>query len=389
MAAAIHNFFIEQGSNFEIIFEYLDNNGNPININNNDCIRLRFKDNNGRYRAWKDNTISGGSLLSRKQDATLAANQIKFVLPATATKDFIFDTAVYALDLVVNSDENKTLKLAVGQISIIKDLFLTECGDGTVNSDFKTCKECVTIVPADSESSPTNATPPAPSGPDPSTLTQTPSASFGTTPTPTPTSSKAPVVEEDLCDYLCRGLDIYSQLYNGSAFYIKDAMLVSGINAPSATSGSLIVANTGVAKNIELYIDNLVHDNPSDLTMFLNPPSGDPILLSYRNKINNYVNQSGIKFAFSNKAIPGVYLNNKSNSNDLYVNILQNSGVNLPAPYNTTYKYSFDHLFDGGPGSVSGSWDLYILDHDVQGSGYIGGWNLIITYAPTLYNENQ
>ena len=389
MAAAIHNFFIEQGSNFELIFEYLDNNSNPIVINNNDCIRLKFKDNNDRYRAWKNDSTSNGSLLTRNQDPTLTVNQIKFFLPSTVTKTFLFDTAVYALDLVINGEESKTVKLAVGQISIIKDIFLTECGDGTVGDGFKTCKDCTAIVPADSESVLTDVLPPTPSPNANQLVTPTPSPSFGSTPTPTPTPSKPAVIEEDLCDYLCRGLDIYAQLYSGSACYINDATINSGINIPSVTSGSLIVPHTGVAKNIELYIDNLVHDNPSDLTMFLDPPSGDPILLSYRNKIANYNKQSGTKFAFSNKASAGTYLNNRSSNSDLYVNILQNSTIAMPSPYNTTYKYSFDHLLDGGAGSVSGLWNLYILDHDTYGSGYIGGWNLIITYEPPLYNENE
>jgi subtilisin-like proprotein convertase family protein len=168
-----------------------------------------------------------------------------------------------------------------------------------------------------------------------------------------------------------------------------DASLISGINTASISSGIVNISNTGIAKNIELYIDNLVHDNPSDLSMILTPPSGDSILLSYRNKINNYSKNNGIKFAFSNKALPGTYLNNKSNSSDLYVNILPNTGVCLPSPYNVNYKYSFDHLFDAGAGAISGDWGLYFIDHDVGGSGYIGGWNIVVTYEPPPYNENE
>jgi len=385
MASAIHNFFIEQGSNFEITFEYLDQNGNPIVITSSDCVRLRMKDNNNLYRAWRNaSSDSNGALLTSSNDSSLSSHQIKLSLPSSLTKTFTFTNASYALDLVIGGNENNTIKLANGQISLITDLFLSECTDGTVSSDFKTCIDCTAISAADAASSESDNLPsPTPIAAD---ITPTPSLSFGTTPTPTPSPA---IAQEDLCDFLCRGLDIYSQLYAASGFYITDASITSGINTPVATSGFLTISNTGIAKNIELYIDNLVHDNPSDLTMFLDPPSGDPILLSYRNKINNYNKSSGIKFSFSNKAIPGTYLNNKSNSNDLYVNILQNTGVSLPSPYNTTYKYGFNHLFDAGAGALSGNWGLYFIDHDNQGSGYIGGWNLVVTYSPPAYNENQ
>ena len=44
MVAAIYNFNIEKGSNFEINFLYTDENNNPINfIDNNILITLLFK----------------------------------------------------------------------------------------------------------------------------------------------------------------------------------------------------------------------------------------------------------------------------------------------------------------------------------------------------------
>lgn len=380
MAAANHNFFIEQGSKFELVFEYLDENGNPIIINNSDCVRLKTKDNNNVYRVWRNATTPNGSLLTRSEDSTLASNQIKFVLPASVTRSFNFDSAVYVLDLVIGGIAENTTKLATGQISIISDLFIEECLDGIVGPDFQTCIDCTSISPDFAAGVPSNipTTPIA--------TTPTPTPSIGAAPTPTPSSNI--FAQEDLCDYLCRGLDIFAQVYTGNQITISDASISSGINIPSVSSGLINIANTGIAKNIELYIDNLVHDHPSDLTMILTPPSGSGILLSSRNKINNYNKQAGLRFAFSNKAIPGVYLNNKSNNNDLFVNILENSGISLPSPYNNSYRYSFDHLFDAPAGSLSGNWGLHFIDHDSGGSGYINSWNLVITYSPELYNEN-
>lgn len=380
MAAANHNFFIEQGSNFELIFEYLDENGNPIVINNSDCVRLKTKDNNNIYRVWRNAETPNGSLLTRLNDSTLASNQIKFVLPATITRSFNFDNAVYVLDLVIGGVPENTIKLSTGQISIIRDLFIEECLEGIVGPDFQTCIDCNSIDPSFAAGIPSNVTT------TPAEVTPTPTPSIGAAPTPTPSANV--FIQEDLCDYLCRGLDIFAQVYTGNSINISDATISNSINTPSIASGIIHIANTGVAKNIELYIDNLIHDNPSDLSMILTPPSGSGILLSHRNKINNYSKQNGIKFAFSNKAIPGVYLNNKSNNNDLYVNILQNTGLSLPSPYNTSYQYSFDHLFDAPAGSLSGNWGLHFIDHDIGGSGLINAWNIVITYAPEPYNEN-
>jgi subtilisin-like proprotein convertase family protein len=380
MAAANHNFFIEQGSNFELVFEYLDENGNPITINNSDCVRLKTKDNNNIYRVWRNAATTNGSLLTRSEDTTLAANQIKFSLPASITRSFNFDTAIYVLDLVIGGIPENTIKLSTGQISIISDLFIEECLDGVVGPDFQTCIDCTSISPEFAVGIPSNVTA------TPQEVTPTPTPSIGAAPTPTPSSNV--FIQEDLCDYLCRGLDIFAQIYTGNQITISDASILGGVNTPSASSGLINVANTGVAKNIELYIDNLVHDNPSDLTMILTPPSGSGVLLSSRNKINNYNKQTGLKFAFSNKALPETYLNNKSNNNDLFVNILQNTGVSLPSPYNNSYQYSFNHLFDAPAGALSGNWGLHFIDHDSGGSGYINSWNLVITYAPEPYNEN-
>ena len=42
MSAAIHNFFIEQGSDFQITFRYLDTNEVPVDLTNY-CVSLLWK----------------------------------------------------------------------------------------------------------------------------------------------------------------------------------------------------------------------------------------------------------------------------------------------------------------------------------------------------------
>lgn len=388
MAAAIHNFFIEQGSSFEIIFEYLDENGLPSPIASTDCVRLKVKDNLNNYRVWKNAKLeqNTASLLIRSDDplSGLLDNQIKWTISSVATKTYIFDNAVYSLELVKNKLESQVTKLAVGQISIIKDIFSTECEDSDFKDISPSCKACSFILPEDSLGKQVvlSGTTVTPSPGDP-TITPTPSPSVGAIlPTPTPAIGAQ---QEDLCDILCRGLDIFAQLYPGSGIMIQDASNIGGVNTPAVSSGTIPISNTGIAVNIELYINSLIHNNPSDLSMFLQPPSGDNILLSYRNKINSQ--QPGTTFAFSNKAQPNIYLYNKLN-NDIHVNILQNEIETLPEPYgDLTYRYDFNQLINAGPGALSGNWNLFVVDHDVGLSGVINGWNLIITYNPPTYTE--
>lgn len=377
MASAIHNFFIEQGSSFEIVFEYLDETGSPIIISNSDCVKLKFKTNTDEYAVWRNGPlVDGAGLLTFSNDPTLSGNQIKWKLPATITKTYNFDTASYVLELVIGgSPEISVIKLATGQIGLIKDLFLTECVE---DPSLKTCKDCTQITITDSTISISPNKTPTPT-PSPQPIDPT------ITPTPTPSSPYS--VQENLCDYVCRGLDIFGQIYTGSGINILDANIVNGSGLIQNSYSSINILNTGIATNIEVYIDTLVHENPSDLTLLLTPPSGNSVLLSNRNKIKDYSVSSGLSFAFSNKALPGIYLYNKPvNNNDLYVNILKNSGISLPEPYNNTYSYSFEHLLNN---KVNGNWTLNILDNDPGGTGYINNWNLVITYLPPEeYDEN-
>lgn len=384
MASAIHNFFIEQGSNFDITFEYLDENGNPIAIEPSDCVRLRIKTDKNTYSSLRNESstdISKERLLTKTVDpdpqSTLQNNQIKWIIPSTVTKTYDFATAYYALDLVKGGSESNTTKLATGQIGLIRDLFITECLN---NSLLSTCKDCIDIsnsIDGIYQSDPAIIPTTTPQG---SSVPVDPTI----TPTPTPTNNAGPApFSQDLCDYICKGLDLFAEMYTGSGILLQDAANNSGVSSASLSNSTISIANTGISANIEVYIDTLRHENPEDLTLFLQPPTGLPILLSHRNKINNYNKNSGLSFAFSNKAMPNNYLYNKS-SNDLYINILQNSGLSLPSPYDTTYVYNFNHMINT---QVSGEWSLNFIDHDPGGTGTIKNWNLIVTYIPPNYDD--
>lgn len=353
MAAATYNFFIEQGSFFEITFQYLDVNGNPIDLTNY-CIRLRMKDNNNFVRLYSSSVQCENYTLSKNIDGN-----ITWSLPAFSTKDFIFSSAVYDLDVSENSVDNR--RIATGRIEIIPNNF-SDCSSGNTS---KICSSCETISCDDSNGFGVAA---SGGGIVPSEEQPTP------TPTP-PVVSPCDIIQEDFCGYLCQGMDMFAKMYSGSSINIPDNGMISGtINIP----------DTGIITNIEFAVDKLTHSHPQDLSMILVPPSGNKILLSSHNKIKNYNTASGLSFAFSNKAIPNIYLNNR-NTNDYYLNILDKTDNYKFSTDNINYE-NLDVSITGLVGhSCSGNWSLIIKDEDIGSSGSVSGWHMLITYEPPPY----
>lgn len=477
MPAAVHNFVIEQGSNFYISFEYVNTNNLPIDLTDY-CVILKFRNNaDPTYYAQYSSNVTNASYKLRKTSAGI----IEWILPFTETQTFDFDSANYDL-ILINNNTEEYIRLCTGTIQIIKTNF-PECDGTTTDSPCKTCDQ---ISANDTwsglggvSSLPDSITLVAPfSGIISSiavtggqivntsdaliTITRVSSTDTGGGSTGGGDTgvgdggSPTTLSQEDLCDYLCQGLDLFGKLYkysdniylssensgnfnittsqtifpvnyvsgtldvylNGSGL-LKDTNFtannginfsitnLSSVNRPSNTtvSGDVVtwvhkgiiindlsssaytmnITNTGLISNLEVTINNLKHSSPQDLVMILMPPSGDGILLSAYNKINNYSPTSGLNFTFSNKATPDIYLHNRS-SNDLYVNIYDKTSVynmgNYPVPESTTL---FADLSSVNEISSSGYWSLLIQDHDAGGSGTIDGWNLIVTYPPTPF----
>ena len=350
MAAAVYNFFIEQGSAFQITFEYLNNDNSPVDLTNY-CVRLRMKDNNNIVRLYTSNPGCINYTLLKS-----SSGSIVWTLTSSATKDFAFDFANYDLDLIESSSTD-SLRISTGRIEVIKNNF-PECITG---NDSRICSSCESITCEDSSGFSLFPTTPTPT-----------EGGSGVSPTPTPTiGNPCDIVQEDLCGYLCQNIDMFGKLYSGSGLTISDNSIVSGI---------ITVPDTGVITNVELGIDSLKHTSHQDISIILVPPSGNKILLSSHNKIKNYNTTNGTSFAFSNRALPGTYLNNRSS--DFYVNILDKTNI---------YKFSNDTLTTNLTGlvghSCSGDWTLVIRDDDIGGSGSISGWNLVLTYEPPPYSE--
>jgi subtilisin-like proprotein convertase family protein len=433
MPAAIHNFIIEQGSNFFITFQYLDENSNPIDITKY-CIKLAVKTNTDQVGLYSSQAPNKPYVL---RSVSSVPGTIEWGLSYQETRKFNFDTALY--DLYLNDPNNENIRICTGTITLLKNNF-PECVDDTTSAN---CVSCGSISAANSlgNIAPTSTIPDTTSTPD-------------TTPVVTPTIP-ANLQQEELCDYLCKGIDLFGKLYNYAdnivyqsgvssgtiittngqtvfesvqyvpgtlSLYLSgpggldqtgilpsqftatdgETIVLSNVNVLdndeltwinkglviqdlNSVTGTMYIADTGTLTNVEVTISNLKHKSPQDLSMILVPPEGDPILLSSFNKIKNYSYTSGLNFTFSNKAIPNVYLNNRSTT-DLYINILDktldfNNDEFFPG---TTLQTDLSLLNDISP---SGDWSLIVRDHDLLDAGTIDGWNLILTYKPNIYIE--
>jgi subtilisin-like proprotein convertase family protein len=331
MAAVNFNFDIEKGSDFTISFIYNRPDGNPIDLSDK-CVVLSLSGADGSIRRYSSRALAdystNGWSLTADNNGTITWNA-----SASETVFFNFTNAVYDLDV----KEIGTIKLNNTRIS-----------EGLINILQRNIVLVDSSCPSSLESLESTPTPPPTS----------------TDPNATPITATPAVTDPtDFClPYDCGPLDLFSTVYSGSGLVLSDL---------STTSGSVIVSNTGIISNIELAINKLSHESPSDLVFFLAPPSGDKILLSANSKITNFNNN--FSFMFSNKAPNDIYPYNVTNGG--FCNILDKTNV---INYNNeNLNVSFDHLFGA---SLTGVWDLLVSDTDPLGSGTIDSWKLIITY---------
>lgn len=330
MAAVTFNFTVEQGSDFEVSFQYNDANGNGVDLSNK-CILLRWTQNDGNGQAFSSQ--SNSSLDPQNGGYTLVANNeglIVLTISSEKTKTYTFDNAIYDLDIIETvNNVSKNTRIVTGSAVLFKRNFAVVTDCATIGAD-----------------------------PDVVVVTSTPTGPGNPTPTPTP----EPV---DLClPEDCMELDTYSTVYTGSGINIVDN---------SSVSGSITTTDTRNITNVELAINGLRHSSPQDLALLLVPPSGNKILLSSHNKISNY--NTGFSFMFSNKASSGIYINTIANGD---VCNIQNK-TNIYNYNNETLNYSFNHLFNS---SITGIWTLIVKDDDVGISGSIDSWKVILTYQP-------
>jgi subtilisin-like proprotein convertase family protein len=337
MPAINYNFIIEQGSDFEINFQYNDQNGTGIDLTNKCAVLQMRPSQSSTYYTFS----SRSPATYANDDWAMVANDkglINLKISAAITQTFSFDSAIYDLDILSETgDHTKNVRLTTGTVTIQK--------------------RNISLLNA----FPTNI---SPSG----TITTT-NGSSGTTTTPTTSGSTSTSTPPDPIDFClptdCLNVDIYSVIYNGSGI---------NINELSSSSGSVNVNDNRIIENVELVINRLQHPSPQDLQLLLAPPSGNKILLAANQKIPN---STGVfSFMFSNKAAPTSYLHNISDGG--LCNIYNKT--NIVNYSNETLLSGFSHLFGS---SQTGLWNLYIKDTDPLSSGLIGSWKLVVTYLPS------
>ncbi len=339
MAAAIHNFSIENGSDFRITFQYLDINSIPIDLTGY-CASFLMKPTEGSGSAYGFSSKNSPlSLIVDGWTLLISGSNIILSLSSTKTLDITWTQGVYDLYITENSVPSRKSRIATGTITIVPNNFPTckaECGNES---------ECVDAL---------NITPPE----------VTPETPI----TPTPTPVAAP--ETDLCERFCNNLELDAEVYIGGELVIPDN---------SATSGTISITNIRKLQNIELMINKLKHPYPQDLAMVLVPPTGNKILLSANDKIKNNNPTNGFSYIFSNKAAPNTYINNviNNNVNIPYVNIFDKTSI-----YNFNNETLSADISSWIGSYPSGNWTLLVKDHDIEGSGTIEDWRLIMTYEP-------
>lgn len=272
MPAANHNFIIEQGSNFFITFEYLNSDSIPVDLTNY-CIILKFRDNNNpNLFAQYSSNVTNANYRLRKNNLGL----IEWFVPFTETRSFNFDSANYDLYIVNNITEEYT-RICTGVIEIAKTNF-PECDGSTLDS----CRDCEQITGSDAWSgiSETDTT-----SQNPITLTSsvsgiissiavtggqivnintpllTISPNISTTPT-TPTNSGATpptlptnLAQEDLCDYLCQGLDLFGKLYTyaDNILYVENK--TSGTYNITSNQSSFVLPIVYASGALDVYLN--------------------------------------------------------------------------------------------------------------------------------------
>lgn len=339
MPAVNFNFAIEKGSDFYINFIYNDTNGNPIDLTDK-CVILSLSGRDGTIRKYSNRALA---IYDIHQWSLTADNNgaIIWRISAAETNSFNFTSAVYDLDVKeTDTTALNNIRISQGSIDIIE-------------RNISLSYDC----PSNLESLVTTPTTPIDNIPDSGSIS--PTATITTDPS-------------DFClPYDCGPIDLFSTVYNGGGLVLNDL---------STTSGSVIVSNTGIISNVELAINRLSHNNPSDLVFLLAPPSGNKILLSANSKITNFNNN--FSFMFSNKASSGIYPYNVNNGQ--VCNILNKTDV---------FKYNNENLLSSFSGlfgsSITGVWNFIVSDTDPLGSGLIDSWKLIITYDSNIPENTE
>tara|TARA_R110002050_G_scaffold249951_3_gene387856 strand:- start:3239 stop:3613 length:375 start_codon:yes stop_codon:yes gene_type:complete len=122
MAAGNYSFTIEQGTTFERVFKYKDENGAPVDLTGYD-VRMQIRSTYGSDILANLTSGSGDFVISVPPDAADGVtdkNQIKLTISATHTAAYTFDQALY--DIELESGTGVVTRLLQGKIKLSREV---------------------------------------------------------------------------------------------------------------------------------------------------------------------------------------------------------------------------------------------------------------------------
>lgn len=337
MPAASYSFSIEQGSDFELVYQYIDENNTFVNLTNH-YILLKFITNENVIYTFDNRTDTPDYKL-----ATDTLGRIVLNIPARITNTYNFANAVYDLDVQEPNEQYpgsgyKRYRLSQGSISIIK----------------RNIPTTITDIPLPID--------------------------------------RASIL--DACEINCSSFE--SSIYTGSGIPIRDystSYSTIFINDNRSINAIELAINGLTHSNLQDLNAFLAPPSGDKILLFSNQKMsnyvpGFSFLLSDKaisgSSLRDVANGGSCRITnktntvrFDN-SLPSLVC---SNGICEYVNIPYNnvsSGILFGALNNENLLSSFVGLSGYVPSS--GYWTLYIQDNDVGGSGIIDEWKLIVTY---------
>ena len=406
MSAAVFNYNLDLGSDFSIVYQYNDFDGTPIDLTNSTIVfQIIPPDGESSTQCVRCSSAANASLTADGWSISKnSAGEIAIKFLASFTNKFDYTSATYDLDVIdeFNGDKVSGVRIATGTITFTNRNSAFVESAPTNRDALQACGNFQSVVGASfnyngttfgSESTfesavfsgvsfdGSNFISSSLSGIDftncniincdfsSSTLSDNTFESSSSNNQNNSVSQPATSSSDDLCLSDCLlELDLYAVAYPGSGFTIDDL---------STSSGTITIPSTEnrIIEKIEIGLDRLVHNSPSDLVMVVSPPSGDDVLLAANQKIIDYTEDTAFSCVFSDTASPTSFLHTADNGD--YVKIYDKT---LTADWSQTLEVSFSG--QGIYGSVpTGNWTLYVKDNDPAIAGSIQGWNLIITYT--------
>ena len=330
MPAATYNFSIEQGSDLQVVFQYLNENNQFVNLTNF-YVLLKFITDTGQIYSFDNTTETSDYSLT-----TDTIGQISLSIPARITNTYNFLNAVYDLDIqepneIYTGSGLKRYRFAQGNISIIK-------------------RNIPAIIQSDAV-----------------------------------TTSNTPQTM-DACEINCSSLD--SVIYRGSSMSIGDRrstvsrvlvqdnrpidyveVALNGLSHPypqdlnvfliPPSGDKILLSGSQKIKNYQPGFSCLLSDRALPNSSLYEVRNGGMCRITDKSHFVRYADSLPVTVCENNSCVDSTQTPPPITNNDNLV------------PY-------FSHLKNYIPSS--GNWSLCIQDTDHSGSGILESWRLVITY---------